>query len=1192
MTTYIYTNKTQPPLSGVSDLPNSTFYFYEGDRLIGITTSDASGVWRFTPDMPLSEGPHNLNMTFIDASGQESPALEPINLIIDLTPPSATAVISAVTTDTGTSASDFVTSDQTLIVTATVTGPVAADERVQISVDGGKTWRTATAMGGGVYQLDNTGRTLAEGSHTFQARVIDAATNTGAASAQTVKIDATGPTTGNAVAITAYADNQQPVAGDFGNGTATNDTTPLLKGTVSGLQASDIVQIYEGTVLRGTASVTGGSWSFQLGEATEGAHSYTAVITDAAGNRGTTSVPFSLVVDTVAPQATATISAISQDTGASATDFVTSDQSLIITARVDGALADGERVQISLDNGATWRDATAVGGGLYRFDNTGTELAEGTYTFQARVIDAAGNAGTESSQFVTVDTNEAPTIVSPGGSAVATISEDLLTSGPVRTTGQFATDADGDNLTAVLQAPSETLTSGGKPITWSGSGSGTLIGSTSAGEVIRVTITSQGGYDITLTRPLDHALTGEDLASFKVPVQVSDGEFTTAGDLKVFVQDDVPTASPSTVFSFTSPATVSGSAVQTYGGDGAGLVKQVQIGGYSYSYDPVTDKVTQTGSSTLVSGYTFDAATDKLTVNTVKGETLTVNMATGGYQFSATGKPNVAPVTEVAPDVTVTQSGGLLGLVGLDFLGLIDLSLNQAFTAMDANNNIKTVSIGYSNLLGWGFSQLNASSALANELGLSLQVSNSSFFGFLSSGNITISAKDGGPIDNLKLNELLGTVTYSNSLSIGFLQGTQIAATDMTGRSDSAYATQLFHVELLGATPSSTIKQGTAYGETLSGSASGDRLYGYDGNDTLYGNDGNDLLRGGAGLDTLFGGNGNDILIGGKGNDTLVGGAGADVFRWEKGDLVAGVPATDVVTDFNIAASSAGGDVIDLHDLLQGEGAIGANPGNLTNYLHFVYNGTNTVLYISSTGGFGAGYAASAVDQQIVFKSVNLVGSGATDQEVIANLLGANKLVVDQATPTTSMLGGYTDAGFVIADRDGDTATTSVRFAESATPPAGGAASERFVDSNANNQFDGGGGADVFELFNGGRDTILYRVLNGSDATGGNGSDTVHGFTVGQFETNSNADRIDLKSLLIGYTADADGPAHYVNGVATIDAGDAIRNFLSVSTGSGNTIISIDRDGAGGAFSATPLATLSGVTANLETLLANHQVVV
>jgi hypothetical protein len=139
--------------------------------------------------------------------------------------------------------------------------------------------------------------------------------------------------------------------------------------------------------------------------------------------------------------------------------------------------------------------------------------------------------------------------------------------------------------------------------------------------------------------------------------------------------------------------------------------------------------------------------------------------------------------------------------------------------------------------------------------------------------------------------------------------------------------------------------------------------------------------------------------------------------------------------------------------------------------------------------------------------------------------------------------------------------------------------------------FIGRGGNDTFNLTGGGRDTLLYPLLSTADATGGNGTDQVNGFKVGTYEATPDADRIDLSDLLIGYIRDANGPAHYINGVATIDDGDTIASYLSVTRVGANTVIHIDRDGAGGAFSATPLITLNDVSVTLEMLLANHQLV-
>jgi hypothetical protein len=124
--------------------------------------------------------------------------------------------------------------------------------------------------------------------------------------------------------------------------------------------------------------------------------------------------------------------------------------------------------------------------------------------------------------------------------------------------------------------------------------------------------------------------------------------------------------------------------------------------------------------------------------------------------------------------------------------------------------------------------------------------------------------------------------------------------------------------------------------------------------------------------------------------------------------------------------------------------------------------------------------------------------------------------------------------------------------------------------------------------------TQLYRLLSETDATGGNGSGTVDNFKLGIYGETSQASRIDVAQLLTGYhPANADGPARYVDGRATIDAGDSIGNYLKAAPdGHGNTVIRIDRDGAGSSFSTTPLVTLNSVDTDLSTLLANHQIVV
>jgi hypothetical protein len=147
--------------------------------------------------------------------------------------------------------------------------------------------------------------------------------------------------------------------------------------------------------------------------------------------------------------------------------------------------------------------------------------------------------------------------------------------------------------------------------------------------------------------------------------------------------------------------------------------------------------------------------------------------------------------------------------------------------------------------------------------------------------------------------------------------------------------------------------------------------------------------------------------------------------------------------------------------------------------------------------------------------------------------------------------------------------------------------------NSGNNQFEGRGGNDTFNIGSGGHDTLLYTLINASNATGGNGSDVVNGFTVGTWEGTADTDRIDLRDLLSGSGYTGTGSASYVNGVATLDgsAGN-ITDYIRVVQNGSNTEIQVDLDGSGGQFSPTTLVTLNGVQTDLATLLANHQLLI
>jgi VCBS repeat-containing protein len=202
--------------------------------------------------------------------------------------------------------------------------------------------------------------------------------------------------------------------------------------------------------------------------------------------------------------------------------------------------------------------------------------------------------------------------------------------------------------------------------------------------------------------------------------------------------------------------------------------------------------------------------------------------------------------------------------------------------------------------------------------------------------------------------------------------------------------------------------------DVVNGGSGHDAIFGQSGVDLLYGHTGNDYLDGGSENDALRGGLGNDVLRGGSGNDVLKGDAGDDVFLWMPGDqavargaTAAGTgnefgvganvnvvkAATDVVMDFNQNITAGNNDKLDMRDLLIGETHGSNDIGNLLNYLHVEKTRGSTVIHVSTAGEFNAGYNAGKEDQTIILQGVDL--TGATDADIVKNLLQNNKLIVD-----------------------------------------------------------------------------------------------------------------------------------------------------------------------------------------------------
>jgi Ca2+-binding RTX toxin-like protein len=313
--------------------------------------------------------------------------------------PSEVVSTLALSADTGTSATDFITRTAAQTVTGTLSAALAAGNVVKVSIDNGATWQTATAVTGST-TFSLSGVTLT-GSSTLIARVEDAVGRPSTAKSQAYTLDTVAPTM--AVTALSLSADTGTSAADFITRTAAQTVTGTLD---AALTAGNVVKVsLDNGLTWQTATAAVGSTSFSLTGATlSGSGTIIARVEDLAGNFSTARSQ-AYVLDTTAPTAAVSMVTLSNDTGSSATDFVTSAAAQSISGVLSAAIVAGDVVKVSLDNGATWQTAKAAVGST-SFTLNGVTLT-GSSTIVARVEDAAGNFSTTWTQVYAIDTTAA-----------------------------------------------------------------------------------------------------------------------------------------------------------------------------------------------------------------------------------------------------------------------------------------------------------------------------------------------------------------------------------------------------------------------------------------------------------------------------------------------------------------------------------------------------------------------------------------------------------------------------------------------------------------------------------------------------------------------------------------------------------------------------------------------------------------
>ncbi|EML2066101.1 BapA prefix-like domain-containing protein [Enterobacter asburiae] len=393
------TNDATPTLSGTADA-NSVVTIFDGGTQIAVVTADGTGAWTFTPDTALGEGTHSFTVRATDPLGNVSAVSTPWSVVVDLTAPTVPTLDNVNDNAPGGVTGNLTSGQVTNDSTPTISGTGQAGSTVHI-MNNGTQIGTALVDGSGNWTFTPTAP-LGDGSYSLRAYATDTAGNASAnSSVFAFTIDTAAP---GVPVVTSVIDDIGPVTGTLTSGNSTNDARPTFNGT--GDVGSTVHVIVDGTEI-GTAVVNAqGNWTFTPGtDLGEGPHAIAFNATDAAGNTGSTTAPFNLTVDTVAPSAPV-ISTAGDNAGSIQTPLSSGQSTDDTTPTLNGTATANATVTV-YENGQPVGTVQADGTGAWSFTPS-TPLASGSHTWTATVTDAAGNVSPNSPDFTLIVDTTAP----------------------------------------------------------------------------------------------------------------------------------------------------------------------------------------------------------------------------------------------------------------------------------------------------------------------------------------------------------------------------------------------------------------------------------------------------------------------------------------------------------------------------------------------------------------------------------------------------------------------------------------------------------------------------------------------------------------------------------------------------------------------------------------------------------------
>jgi Tfp pilus assembly protein PilP len=390
------TDDSTPTLGGTGE-PGDTVIIRDGDEEIGRVEIDDEGNWSFTPDEPLGEGEHDINVIIQDPAGNQSDPSDPWVVVVDTQAPDAPS-IGSVYDDVGNVTGALASGDSTDDQRPTFSGQAEAGSIVSL-YDGEQKLGEVVADENGNWSFTPE-EPLSEGEHSFTVRAQDAAGNLSEPSQPwEVVIDTTAPGQpgigGEGPGIGEVIDDQGPIQGPIENGGITDDTTPTFNGTG---EPGDTIIIRDGEEEIGRVEVDdNGNWSFTPDEPLgEGDHAINVIIQDPAGNQSDPSDPWVVTVDTQAPDAPvigSILDAMGDKTGPLEPGDITDDN----RPTINGSAEPGSTVVV-YDHGQRIGQAQADANGNWSLKPE-QPLPAGEHAITAKAQDAAGNLSEPSPAF-------------------------------------------------------------------------------------------------------------------------------------------------------------------------------------------------------------------------------------------------------------------------------------------------------------------------------------------------------------------------------------------------------------------------------------------------------------------------------------------------------------------------------------------------------------------------------------------------------------------------------------------------------------------------------------------------------------------------------------------------------------------------------------------------------------------------